>query len=582
MAVKNKTLKRCYDIAKPHLKTIILVSILSVIIDLLELSKPYLVKVVIDDFLTFGIAKKAFLSINLIGIIYLIIVLVGNILDFFASTKTNIMGEEILYTMRNKIYKYTQEANITFHDKTPAGKLFVRITNDVEDISSLFKDVITTLFKDIISILGIIIVMIYFSLKLSLLAFIVIPFVIISSIVITKILNKIYDTSKTVRTNLNTFLAESIYGAKLIKIFNIQKEKQQECENLTQDFIDARLPSAVYEGLFPGVMTLFENLAITTIITVTINNWFGISIEIGAIYIFVSYIKSLFEPINRVIDNIEIVQEAIVSINKIYDIIDKKEYLEDFENGKELSNVKGKLEFKNVWFTYNKDNWILKDISFTIEPGETIALVGKTGSGKTTITNLVNRFYDIQKGEILLDGINIKEYNKRDLRRHIGTVLQDPFIFARSIKDNLKLNKKISDADILKSIEMASASDFVNSLPNGINEISKERGESYSAGQKQLLAFARIFAHNPDIFILDEATANIDTYTENLIQKSINILSAQKTAIFIAHRLSTIVNVDKIIVLDKGEIVEQGSHSELLNTNGYYAKLYNSYYESLG
>lgn len=582
MAKRNKTLNRCYNIAKPHIKTIIAVSILSVIIDFLELSKPYLVKVVIDDFLSLGLAQKGFLTINIIGIIYLAIVVIENLLDFFTRTKTNIMGEEILYAIRNKIYKYTQDANITFHDKTPAGKLFVRITNDVEDISSLFKDVITTLFKDIISIIGIILIMIYFSFKLSLLSFLVIPLVIITSIVLTRILNKIYDASKVIRTNINTFLAESIYGAKLIKIFNIQKEKQKECEKMTQEFIDTRIPSAIYEGLFPGLMTLFENLAITIIITATINNWFGISIEVGAIYIFVSYIKSLFEPINRIIDNIEIVQEAIVSINKIYDIIEQKEYLEDFESGKKLDKVKGKLEFKNVWFAYEEDNWILKDISFVIEPGETIALVGKTGSGKTTITNLVNRFYDIQKGEILLDGINIKEINKRDLRRHIGTVLQDPFIFARSIKDNIKLNKKISIEDISAAVKAASADDFINNLPNGLNEISKERGESFSAGQKQLLAFARIFAHNPDIFILDEATANIDTYTENLIQKSINILSAQKTAIFIAHRLSTIVNVDKIIVLDNGKIVEAGNHKELLENNGYYAKLYNSYYESLG
>ncbi len=580
--MKNKTLKRCYNIIKPHLKTIITVSILSIIIDLLEISKPYLVKIIIDNFLSFGISQIGFFSINIIGIIYLAIVVSGNVLDFVTRTKTNIMGEEILYTMRNKIYKYTQDANIRFHDKMPAGKLFVRITNDVEDISSLFKDVITTIFKDIISILAIIFIMLYLSIKLSLLSFIVIPFVIITSIVLTNILNKIYDVSKIARTNINTFLAESIYGAKLIKIFNIQKEKQQECEDLTQEFIEKRLPSSIFEGLFPGIMSLFENLAITIIITACINSWFGITMEAGAIYIFVSYIKSLFEPINRTIDNIEIVQEAFVSINKIYDIIEQTEYLEDFENGIELENVVGKLEFKNVWFAYEKENWILKDISFTIEPGETIALVGKTGSGKTTITNLVNRFYDIQKGEILLDGVNIKNINKRSLRRHIGTVLQDPFIFARSIKDNIKLNKKISDDDIKNAVNMASAKEFINSLPDGLNEISKERGDSYSAGQKQLLAFARIFAHNPDIFILDEATANIDTYTEILIQKSIDVLSAQKTAIFIAHRLSTIVNVDKIIVLDNGKIIEQGNHEQLLKNDGYYAKLYNSYYESLG
>lgn len=580
--MKNKTFDRCYKIAKPYLKTIIIVSIFSIIIDILELTKPYLVKVVIDDFLSLGLAEKGIISITTIGVIYLAIVIIGNVLDYTTRMKTNIMGEEILYTMRNKIYKYTQDANIIFHDKTPAGKLFVRITNDVEDISALFKDVVATVFKDVISILFILITMLYFSIKLSLLTFTILPFVIITSIVLTLILNKIYDASKVVRTNINTFLAESIYGAKLIKIFNIQKEKQQECEDLTDEFIRTRVPASIFEGMFPGMMKLFENLAITIIISATINNWFGIAVEIGSIYIFVSYIKALFEPINRTIDNIEIVQEAIVSINKIYDILDKKQYLEDFESGQKLTNIKGKIEFKNVWFAYEENNWILKDISFTIEPGQTIALVGKTGSGKTTITNLVNRFYDVQKGEILLDGINIKDINKRDLRRHIGTVLQDPFIFARTIKDNIKLNKKLSDEEIWEALRLASAEEFINSLPEGIEEIAKERGESYSAGQKQLLAFARIFAHNPDIFILDEATANIDTYTENLIQKSINRLSKEKTAIFIAHRLSTIVNVDKIIVLDNGKIVEQGNHQELLKTGGYYSNLYNSYYESLG
>ena len=580
--MKNKTFSRWCKIAKPHIKTIFLVSILAIIIDLLEISKPYLVKIVIDDFLSQNIFNKGLITITTIGITYLVIVVLGNILDFFTRTKTNIMGEEILFTIRNKLYKYTQNANIQFHDKTPAGKLFARITNDVEDISALFKDVITTIFKDIFSIVATVLIMIYFSIKLSFLTFIIIPFVIITSVILTIVLNQFYDMSKIIRTNLNTFLAESIYGVKLIKIFNIQKEKQEECENLTEKFFKARMPINIYTGLFPGLMSLFENIAITIILVTSINHWFGISVEVGSIYIFVSYIKSLFEPINRTIDNIEIVQEAIVSMNKIYDILEQTEYLEDFESGIQLEKVKGKIEFKHVWFAYEKENWVLKDINFTINPGETIALVGKTGSGKTTITNLLNRFYDIQKGEIILDGLNIQEINKRSLRKHIGTVLQDPFIFARTIKDNIKLNKKISEEDIIKAIKLSSADEFVYSLPNGLNQISKERGDSYSAGQKQLLAFARIFAHNPDIFILDEATANIDTYTENLIQKSIEILSAQKTAIFIAHRLSTIVNVDKIIVLNNGKIIEQGNHKELLKKGGYYSKLYNSYYENLG
>ena len=282
-------------------------------------------------------------------------------------------------------------------------------------------------------------------------------------------------------------------------------------------------------------------------------------------------------------DAVETIQEAIVSIDKIYDILENEDVLEDFDEGIVLpKKITGKIEFKNVWFAYKDDNWILKNVSFTIEPGETIALVGRTGSGKTTITNLVNRFYEIQKGEILIDGINIKDINKSSLREHVGIVLQDPFIFSRTIKENIRLNQDISDENIKKAILDASAKEFIDTLPEGINEVSKERGESFSAGQKQLIAFARIFAHDPDIFILDEATANIDTYTEGLIQKSIDRLSKEKTAIFIAHRLSTIVNVDKILVLQNGEIIEEGSHKDLLEQNGAYAKLYNQYYESLG
>lgn len=579
---KTSTISRVLEMAKPHKKTIIIVTILSLIINIGELIKPYLIKIVIDDYISQGIFQKGIVTIGMIGACYIGIVVLGNIIDFIASTATNMMGEDIIYTMRNRLFKYTQYANIPFHDRTSAGKLFVRITNDVEDISSLFKDVITTFFKDIILIIAIITIMIYFSAKLSLLSFIVIPFVIIFSIGLTKLLNKIYDKSKVIRTHLNTFLAESIYGSKVIKIFNIQKEKQEECEKLTHAFRNSRLPGGIIEGLLPALMTILENLAISIIVWACLGGVLGSAFDVGLIYVFITYVKQLFEPITRTIDNIETVQEAFVSINKIYDILDHKEYLEDLDSGIELTDVKGRIEFKNVWFSYDNQKWVLKNVSFTIEPGQSVALVGKTGCGKTTITNLINRFYDIQQGEILLDGVNIKNINKRSLRQHIGIILQDPFIFARSVRSNIKLNNSnITEEDVTNAITLSSADDFVSSLPNGIDEIAKERGSSFSAGQKQLLAFARIFAHNPSIFILDEATANIDTHTEQLIQKSIDMISAKKTSIFIAHRLATIVNVDKIIVLDAGEIVEMGNHVELLRTGGYYSKLYNSYYASL-
>lgn len=579
---KDKTIKQMIEMVKPYLKIIAIITFISLIVNIGEMVKPYLIKVAIDDYLSRGIWEKAGITIGMIGTIYLAIVIIGSILNFIADTTTNMMGENVVYDLRNKLYKFIQFANISFHDKTSAGKLFVRTTNDVEDISTFFKEVVTEYLKDIILIVVILGMMFYMSVQMSLISLIIVPFIIVSSTIITILLKKIYEKSKVIRTNVNTFLAESIYGVKLIKIFNRQKEKQAECEKLNEQFRDSRLMAGILEGLLPAIMIILENLGISIIVWASMEHWLGIHLEVGVIYMFVTYIKKIFEPINNIIENVEVVQEAMVSVNRIYEILEQTEHLEDLEKGKKIDRLEGKIEFKHVWFSYDNENWILKDVSFTIEPGQSIALVGKTGSGKTTITNLINRFYEIQKGEILVDGINIKEINVRSLRKNIGIILQAPFIFATDIRENIRLgNNEISDEEIYDAICLASAEEFVNSLPNGMYEVAKERGSSYSAGEKQLIAFARIFAHNPSIFILDEATANIDTTTEKLIQKSIDKISAQKTSIFIAHRLATIVNVDKIIVLDKGKIVESGNHSELMQTGGYYSQLYNSYFESL-
>ena len=383
-----------------------------------------------------------------------------------------------------------------------------------------------------------------------------IPFVILTSTIITKTTKRVQEYSKKAKTRLNIFLSESIYGVKLIKIFNRQYEKEKECTKLCDDFYKSRVPTAFTEGFLIAFMVIFENLGVALIVWACVNHIFNINLDVGTIYIFVTYLKQIFEPIQRLVEN--------------------------FGEGIELEEIKGKIEFKNVWFAYQGENWILKDVSFTIEAGQSVAIVGRTGSGKTTIINLINRFYEIQKGQILLDGIDIKDINLRCLRKQIGIILQDPFIFAKSIKENIELNENLSDEAIMETIQLASANEFIDSLLNGIDEIASERGSSFSAGQKQLIAFARIFAHNPSIFILDEATANIDTKTEELIQHSIDKISKEKTSIFIAHRLSTIVNVDKIIVLSNGEIIEQGTHIELLaNSDGYYSKLYNAYYTNL-
>ena len=579
--MKQKTIKRFKKMVKPYKKTILIVTLMALFIDICELVKPYLLEQVMDKYLPEKLYIYNNISITTIAVIYILIVIIGNIVDYINRITTNNMGEKVMYNLRNQLYKYIEKSNVTFHDKTPSGKLYVRVTSDTEDVYALFSEVITTFPKDIIIILGLLTMMIYMSIQLSAINILIIPLLLVVTITISKILKKIFNRSKEYRTVLNTFLAESIYGIKLIKIFNRQKEKQEECEENTKNFRNSLKNIGSFYGLLPGLIDLIENIGISLIVLFCANKWLGVNLEVGVIYLFITYLRKVFEPIDRIIENVEIVQDATSSIDKIYEILEHEEYLEDYDSGIELKDVKGKIEFKNVWFAYEDENWILKDVSFTINPGESIALVGKTGSGKTTITNLINRFYKIQKGEILLDGININDINLKSLRKNIGTILQDPFIFAKSLKDNIKLYSDVSDERINEAVKLASATDFINSQNNGINEISAERGNSYSAGQKQLIAFARIFAQNPSIFILDEATANIDTTTEELIQKSVDKISAEKTSIFIAHRLSTIVNVDKIIVLNKGKILEQGNHSELLQKDGYYAKLYNAYYNSL-
>lgn len=579
--MKNSTGKRFAKMIKPYKKTIMLVTLMALFIDFCELIKPFLLERVMDKYLPEKLYIYENISITTIAIIYIAIVVIGNIIDYTNRIVTSNMGEKVVYNLRNSLYRYIEKSNISFHDKTPSGKLYVRVTSDTEDVYTLFSEVITTLPKDILIIVSLLAMMIYISIKLAIVNLFIVPLLIIVTLILTNMMKKIYTKTKEARTVLNTFLAESIYGIKLIKIFNRQKEKQEECEKYTKNHRDAAKYLGILYGTLPAVIEIIENIGIAIIVIFCANKWLGTNLEVGVIFLFITYFRKIFNPINRIIENVEVVQDSMSSIDKIYEILEHDEYLEDNKSGIELENVKGKIEFKNVWFAYDKEHWILKDVSFTINPGESIALVGKTGSGKTTITNLINRFYTIQKGEILLDGVNINEINLKSLRKNIGTILQDPFIFAKSIKDNIRLFSDVSDERIEEAVKLASATDFINSLNNGLDEIASERGNSYSAGQKQLIAFARIFAQDPSIFILDEATANIDTTTEELIQKSVDKISAEKTSIFIAHRLSTIVNVDKIIVLDHGKIIEQGNHNQLLKNNGYYAKLYNAYYNSL-
>lgn len=579
--MQAKTFKRFKSMVKPYKKTIFIVTLMALVIDICELVKPILVKEVMEKYLPNKVFVQNGISIGMIFAGYLTIVIVGNVIDYINRIVTSRMGENVVYTLRKKLYNYIERANISFHDKTPSGKLFVRVINDTEDVYSLFDEVVTTLPKDVMIIIGLFSIMIYISAKLSTINLLIIPLLLLITIAFTRAMNKIFSKNKEVRTKLNTFLAESIYGVKLIKIFNRQKEKQIECESNTLEHTNSVKGLGILFGMLPALMEFVQNIGTMLIVLFCANKWLGVDLNPGVVFLFITYLNKIFEPINRIVENIEIVEDAMGSVDKIYEIIEHEEYLENMDNGKKINKIDGKIEFKNVWFAYEKENWVLKDVSFTINPGESVALVGKTGSGKTTITNLINRFYTIQKGEILIDGVNIYDISIKSLRESIGTILQDPFIFSKSIKDNIKLYSDIPDSKISEAVNYASANDFINSLNGGLEEVASERGNSYSAGQKQLIAFSRIFAKNPKIFILDEATANIDTKTEGYIQKSVDKISKDRTSIFIAHRLATIVNVDKILVLDKGKIIEQGNHKSLLEAGGYYSNLYNAYYNSL-
>ena len=399
--MKNKTIKRFYEIAKPHIKTFVIIILFSIIIDILAASRPILVKNVIDEFMQNKIDIKEFsnfgrnftISVSFIGIMYLLIVLLENSLDFIMMKLTSVTGEKIIKETRQKIFSFSQKANVKFHDKTPSGKLFARITSDTEDLAIFFADVLVTLFQDVSYIIVISIIMLKLNWKLSLIVYGVVIICVVITYVFTKKANAAYNLSKNARTKLNTFLSEAIYGAKTIKIFNIQKIINKEERDIAEDHAEKITKTAKYEAPLAQILFFFMYLLISIVIVISVKKWWNINIALGEVFIFITYIRELFDPITRTLENIEGVQEAVVSLNKIYDIIDEKDCIEDFSSGKEISNIKGKLEFKNVWFKYNDndENWVLKDISFCIEPTQTIALVGKTGAGKTTIINLVNR-----------------------------------------------------------------------------------------------------------------------------------------------------------------------------------------------
>ncbi|MEG2354030.1 MAG: ABC transporter ATP-binding protein [Clostridium sp.] len=574
--LKKHSLIRLMILAKPY-KLMIFISVLSVIlVNLAELIKPYIIKLVIDDFLVAKIASNGLYSITSMGIIYFLIVLCSGGFSILQANLINKVSQSIMKKIRERVFKIIQYLPLSYLDNTSSGSLITRATNDVEAINEMYTDVILNLFKDVFLLIGIIVAMFILDVKLALISFCTVP---ILFILIFTLKKKIYDNFKKMKSTIgriNGFMAENISGMKIIQIFRGENEKYKEFSTLNNDYYELCAFQVWLNSLLKPVSDILQNLAISVILIYSMGPLENKILEIGVIYAFTSYIKQFFGPISDLAEKYTTIQSALISADRIFELLDKEDILEDMEDGIKIDSFKGGIEFKNVWFAYKDKEWILKDISFTLGNGQTAAFVGETGAGKTTIINLISGFYKIQRGEILIDGLNIDHINKKDLRKNVGVVLQDVFLFSGNIENNISLNDDIDKETIYESLKISCADEFVSSMPLGLDEPVMERGSTFSSGQRQLLSFARALAHSPTILVLDEATANIDTYTEKLIQKAIDNAAKNRTTLVIAHRLSTIRNADKIIVLRYGEIVEMGSHLELMKNKGYYKNLINN------
>ncbi|MBQ9943663.1 MAG: ABC transporter ATP-binding protein [Clostridia bacterium] len=564
---------------KPHKKAMFLCFGLVIVITLLELWRPEIIGNAIDHYINKGEpgerVDERFAGILQAAGLYLaalLLLFVCNRVVYITLQKT---GQSIIYTMRNEVFEHVQKLSMRFFDTTPVGKIVTRVTNDVEAINDLYSNILVNLFRNTIKIIGLAVVMLAMNPTVALYGFIMIPIVITLTYVFRKIARRAYSVVKTKITALNTYLSEHLSGMKLIQIFNQEDRKFESFQEKNGELYKAGFKELMINAVFRPCIYLTSIIALAIILGEGSRGVLTGALSIGMLYKFVQYINSFFEPVQNLAEQLTTLQSAVASAEKIFTLLDTKPIVNDPEEPEVLPAVRGEITFENVWFAYNDVDWVLRDVSFTIKPGQKVAFVGATGAGKSSILNLIGRYYDIQKGSIKIDGVDIRLLSREQIRRAIGQVQQDVFIFTGDIASNIRLrNEEITDEQVKAAAVHVNANRFIDKLHGGYREHVSERGSTFSAGQRQLLSFARTLAYDPVILILDEATANIDTETEQWIQDALQKLMEGRTTIMVAHRLSTIQHADKIMVMHKGKIRESGTHQELLEKDGIYKKLY--------